>query len=331
MRRNGFTVVEACALAGLIGAGGAVVIVVEQPEPVRARPLQGVDRNESAFGTGFNAGRATARKIREEDALRGIGQSLTMWSEWNVGRYPLPSDLDRNDWTVAEQGRAKNTTANVFSSMVYQGLLIAEMFRSPLEVNENIREYVEYEVDEPRAAVDPVRALWDPGMREDFTSPEGGHISFAHPILDEARLDRWKGEGRPDEILVSARGPEIASADLHEGGVVTRYAQPGTLTNSVYRSEATMTPSWSGQAVLRDGSVRFFAQLYGDNAPALEPGAWPTLNRADADGAAVDAHDVLFYDEGSSGVPGGDLSGNRFLGIFTSAGDAASDFTAIWD
>src|SRR5688572_21427947 len=77
--------------------------------------------------------RAGARRAKDAAQLRGIGQSFIVWAQNNQDLYPLPSKVDAANATVAQAGRAKDTTANIFSLLIFNGFLPAEMLVSPAE------------------------------------------------------------------------------------------------------------------------------------------------------------------------------------------------------
>ena len=169
-------------------------------------------------------------QLKDATQLRGIGQAMFIWAMNNDDKYPLPSVIDVNNATVAELGRAKDTTANIFSPLIDDGSVTAELCISPLENNERIVAYENYETEEPTAAIDPVKALWDPGFSADFTAEGGGNISYAHLIPVGERLDMWKITNKGDEAILSNRGPEMASINRADGNVVTGFTNPDTNT-----------------------------------------------------------------------------------------------------
>ncbi len=100
-------------------------------------------------------------------------QSLIVWASNNNGSYPLPSQLDVANMTVAEKGRAKDTTANILSLLIFNGHISTEMCICPDEANKRIANFEDYEYSNPKKAVKPQEAMWDPAFSTDFTKGKG--------------------------------------------------------------------------------------------------------------------------------------------------------------
>ena len=258
--------------------------------------------------------RPSTRQPNDSAHLRVLGSALALWADHNDGRYPLPSELDRDNSTVPELGRAKDTTANIMSILVFEGYIPSELLVSPQETNPKIDWYENYETELPQAAVDPERALWDPGFSADFTSEAGGNISYAHLIPVGERLEMWTNTGKSDEVIASNRGPEIASVERDAGDVTTQFVKPDSNTTFIH-GEGTET--WSGHLLYNDTHVVFEQDRYTHNGISRNSG-W------DRKLGGTEYHDVIFHDE--EGFPS-----NHFLGIFTRAGETKEDYRAIWD
>jgi hypothetical protein len=262
---------------------------------------------------GYFIGQPARAQLRDASHQRGIGQAMWIWASNNDDKYPLPSLIDANDATVAEAGRAKDTTANIFSILIDDGSITAELCISPLEVNKHIVAYEEYETEAPAAAVDPENALWDPGFTADFTAGGGGNISYAHLITVGERLDMWTSTSNADEVILSNRGPEMDSVTRTNGKVTTQFANPDTNTLLIMGSNK----SWSGNIVYNDNHVAISSAYYSHNEQVVASSDHRLL-------AGTEDHDVLFADEEG-------FETNQFLGIFTTAGETKEDYTAIWD
>lgn len=252
-------------------------------------------------------------QLKDNTQQRGIGQAMYIWAGNNDDKYPLPSLLDVNDATVADAGRAKDTTANIFSILIDDGSITAEMCISPFEVNESIVAYDDYETEARTAAADPENALWDPGFTADFTAEGGGNFSYAHLIPVGERLDMWGITNNADEAILSNRGPEMASIERKGGDTITQFANPNTNTLLLMGSKN----SWSGNTAFNDNHVEYNSNVYAHGEKANPMTTSRPL-------AGTKDHDVLFADE--VGFPS-----NQYLGIFTSAGETKAEYTAIWD
>ncbi|MEM8757126.1 MAG: hypothetical protein AAGF47_05005 [Planctomycetota bacterium] len=299
---------------------------------LEGRPLAVPDRPPGSMES-LRAARSSARLLRDADQQRAILQAMVIFSQDNDDRYPMPSRLDRNGSTIDGPDSAKDTTGNVFAVFIQMGAITPEMLVSPVDRNESISSYEAYQVVEPEAGADPIRALWDPAIRADFTAEGGGHISYAHHL---PRGQRWMNTFSFREAVLANRGPAIGEIELRENGqTVTRFADPGSLSLNVFREHETVVPSWTGNTGRNDGAVFLSPKLYGHRAAVSAEMAEPTQPRVGPDGEVREYADVLFADES----PHGDapravterVEGNHWLGIFVESGETRDDFRAIHD
>lgn len=311
MRRAGFTIIE------LIAIIIAIVLIIFILLPAIGR-------------------RGDIRPLKDATQLRGIQEALVTWAAGNDGQYPLPSAVDSDNYTVPEIGRAKDTTANIMSLLIIEGFVTAELLVSPVENNNSVHVYEDYEIENIADAVNPEKALWDPKLSADFTAEQGGNISYAHLIPQGKRLDKWNTPFNSQEAILSNRGPEIRSVDQDKGEVITHFTNPRTVTTRLFTSSTYKNNEnwWSGNIAYNDNHVVYGQHMYADNKPVGQPDINPRLKLPQADGSTLDIHDVLFADERP---PEGEdaqreaYDANQFLGIFTTAGENREDFTAIWD
>ena len=247
---------------------------------------------------------------RRGDAVRvrGIMYGMTLWSQQNGDSYPLPSAIDLDDTTVAAPGAEKDTSANIFSLLVYNGYLPVELLVSPLEVG-NIDKDEDYETDQPRAAINPDKALWDPALTADFTGEAPGNISYAHISPVGARAAHWTGaDPSATRPVIANRGPQITSVTQGADGPEPVLANPRSNTLRIHGPAG----SWEGNIGFQDNHVDFHRAL------APEP-IWYTTS------AGARAADVLFYDE-----PDDPAGANAFLTITIPAAGVPGG-TPIWD
>ncbi len=268
--------------------------------------------------------RKAGRHFRDETQVLAIHKVMSVWASSHQGTYPLPSRLDMAGMTVKEQGAEKDTTANIFSVMIYSGLVSTEICISPTEVNPNIKEAADYEFDSPKAAVSPANALWDPAFSADFTSKKGGNISYAHLQPCGKRLSMWGTTPSPGWVLdpiLSNRGPEIGSLTPNPDGSVTATPKnPASNTFLIFGRSTT----WQGFIAFNDGHVDFVTQL-APSAAQVSGLLWRTYDATIA-GKTVPRPDVFFCDE-----PDDANAANSFLGIFIKAGPKPTNFVPIWD
>lgn len=161
--------------------------------------------------------RASARQLKDATQIRGIGQGMVLWADTNDDSYMLASKLDRADNTVSTLGKAKDTTANLFSPLIGEGFVTSELMVSPAEQNNSqVIVYEDYETEEPDGAVDEERALWDPKFRgtpvDDVSGVTGavegiGNMSYAHTPPYSRRLGQWTNTYKASEAILGNRGP----------------------------------------------------------------------------------------------------------------------------
>lgn len=257
----------------------------------------------------------THRRLGDSAQIRGILQGMVLWAGNNQDRYPLPSILDVKDATVAEPGPAKDTTANIVSMLVYYGHFGPSHCISPAEVNTNIRVMEGYEFHDPKAAVRPGEALWDPAFSADFVNGVG-NLSYAHRLPSGPRLKEWSNTFNENLPVVGNRGPQIKSATKGKAPTVTyKLVNPKSNTLLIHGSRT----KWEGNLGYNDNHMNHEVRPSG-----LEFADGKRLTYTDAAGVAWD--DNLFYDE-----PDDPTGANALLGIFIKAGPAPSDFVSIWD
>jgi hypothetical protein len=286
--RRGFTTVDLVALSIL-----SVIIIVF---------LAGV------FLPARGRGGTPGRLLKDSTQIRGIHQAMVVWIQSNNDQFPLPSRIDLNDFTVPEQGPAKDTTANIYSMLIWVGSVGTEMFISPAEVNGNINMHETYEFQDPRAAVNPAKALWDPAFRADFTSQEGGHTSYAHLLPSGPRSKLWRNDFNAATPILGNRGQQVAAVQYNKAGIASPvYANPQSNTLLIHGTRAR----WEGNIAFNDNHVEFVTTPKSGHYTA-------------ADGSKRE--DLLFFDE-----PDDPTGLNYYLGIFTKAGPEPKNFRAIWD
>jgi len=173
--------------------------------------------------------RASARQLRDATQVRGIQQGMVTWAGNNDEAYMLPSKLDRAGATVmATNAAQKDITGHIFSPLIGEGFVTAELMVSPAEQNAaTIVVYEDYEVEEPEGAVDKDRALWDPKFRGTPLMAEGmgitgtatgtGNMSYAHTPPYLRRLGQWGSTFKASEAVIGNRGPMWQAANGSTG------------------------------------------------------------------------------------------------------------------
>jgi len=227
MYRRGFTLVEAFVIMAFIVLVVAVLMTVVQS---RARKVN--------------------RQLSDSTQLRGLLQACSAWSmNDRHQRFPLPSAVDASNHTVAVPGAEKNTTANVFSILVFQMMITPELLVSPDERGK-VYVYEGYEYTRPSAAIEPSLALWDPALSADFTGVKGGNVSYAHLQPSAGRLSRWSNTMDATQPVLANRGPNITGVSP---SITLGNPNSVTFTNG----------KWKGNVAYSDNHVSF-ENNYGD-------------------------------------------------------------------
>jgi prepilin-type N-terminal cleavage/methylation domain-containing protein/prepilin-type processing-associated H-X9-DG protein len=287
-RATGFTLIELLAVIAI----AAVLVVVLLIPWGRAR------------STGPGA-------MKDSTQVRGMQQSMAIWANMNKGLYPLPSMIDTANTTVADQGTAKDTTANIYSLLIYTGGISVDLAISPAESNTaGIAQDDDYMFDLPKAAVSPANALWDPAFSADFTGGHIGNTSYAHVMPGGTRASLWRDTFTTTEPVVGNRGPEVSSlARDAAGNAVPTFVLANSNTFLIHGTRN----AWEGNIAYNDGHVSFETRLD------------PT-GTTYKDAAGKSWTDCLFYDE-----PDDPAGTNAFMSIWTKAGSTNAAFKGIWD
>lgn len=312
-----FTLIEAAAstiAVVVLGTTGLIGLYQPPPEPPKTdQPAPKSDDRQSALGKA----RFSARQLKDSTQVRGIHQAMVIWAQNNKDRFPLPSLVDVNDETVKDSGAAKDTTANIFSMLIYNGSIAPELLISPLEKNSSVEVCKNYEFDAPKAAVRPIKAIWDPQLAASLGPDKKGNVSYAHLQPSGKRSAAWSNTFISTEAVLGTRGPETASVAYDEAGVPTpTLAKPDSLALSMLGDGKT----WTGNIVFNDNHVELVKSTLAHQKPFTDK----TATYKDAEGK--DHPDLWFHDE-----PADKESVNTFLGIFTKAGAKPADFKSIWD
>ena len=253
-----------------------------------------------------------SRQLKDQTQVRGIVQAMSLWAQNNGDRYPLPSLVDKDNATVADIGATKNTTANIFSLLVFNGSIPTEICVSPAESNGKIEVFTKYALEKPPTAVNPEKALWDPSFNADFTGDKQSHLSYANLQPFGPRAKRWMYTFAATDAQVGNRGPEIKEIQRRRSSFTPIPVLNDSNTFLIHGGRK----AWEGNIAYADSHVNFETSMIGEDAAN-----WPNYQ-----GKAGSTPDCLFFDEPD------DVKGdNVFMSIFTKAGAEAKDWKAIWD
>jgi len=325
MKARAFTLIELLFLLLILGLFGGVLL----PSWGRARALE--------------------RSIKDGAYIRGIHQSLIMFSQKNNDLYPLPSVLDKNNATVdvgSETG-LKDNPKNVVSLLIYNGFFEPRLTVSAAESNADIVVDSDYSYSEPKSAKDPKKALWDPSYKgppgpagQGARDEEKGNLSYAMSVFIGARRKAWSYTFIASEAMIGNRGPwyELVGDAwrLSEGKPADALAYEGT----VFSATASHTllihgkrTAWEGNVVFNDNHVEY----QGQPDPARNPWTFKDLagpNKVRLDNLFVSEDDDLrTADADSLATPGALTRKNNYLRLWqggTAKGADLLDLKGAW-
>lgn len=258
-----------------------------------------------------------SRQVKDSTQVRGITQALIVWANNNQNSYPLPSQLDLKNTTIGEHGKAKDTTGNIFSVLVFNSSISPEICVSPAEVSSKVEIKSDYEYVAPKAAVLPMDALWDPSFRgtpedagrvmgfevESLRGNGPGHQSYGHVVPIGSRLEQWKDNFNASQAIVGNRGPTYVKGDYGASPQGAKWTLMddvlGTKSNTLRIHGGRNT--WEGNIAYNDGSVSFETQAV--------PAGGKTLYTRGKGKVAEQVADNLFVNE--SDEEGGDVKAGR--------------------
>jgi len=285
--------------------------------------------DDAAASSGLLKQRAIARKAKDATHVRGIHQGLVLFGVNNNDKYPLPSVLDKAGDTVAGAAEAKDTTANIYSILVFQGFIPETILVSPVESNGMIEAHGKYSFAQPAKAVNPKKALWDPSFSADFSGTAKSHASYAHAMPWKGRLEHhWSDSFDSSRAILSNRGPEIKAVTYNEENTQATMALANANSRTLRFFDASEEPRkdgdpvlWRGHVAFGDNAVHFISSKYGDGQVVTDKDVGTFRFSEERK-----RPDLAFYNEDPN--PKED---NQFLGIFVTSGKARSDWKSIWD
>ncbi len=258
-----------------------------------------------------------SRQMKDSTQVRGVHQGMILFAQSNRDKYPLPSIDDKENFTIAaDDATSKDTTANIYSMLIYGNYFSPELLVSPAEQNANIEIDTDYHLATPPNTIDPAKALWDPTFAADFTNSKiKSNTSYAHHIPAPDRHDRCKSTLQSTEAILGNRGPQVTAVDSSSKTIKPQFTIPNSVTLSIHGGRTT----WEGNIAYNDNHVNFETNVFTDAATYTlappSPNAKPRY-----------LPDVFFFDE-----PDANNRDNAFMSIFTKSGPTTTDFNAIWD
>jgi len=273
--------------------------------------------------------RQRANQLKDSTQVRSIMQGMVVFAGNNRDNYPLPSRVDKNDRTIdgstLQSSRQKDTTGNIFSILIAQGIIETELCISAVETG-TYEAFDEYQNDSPLGAVgivgEPNEALWDPNFRATPRDPfyengvgdasflngaptnalekfqNVGNFSYSHTPPFARRQSLWANTFQALEASLANRGPvyelgdggaETGNWDLIENDEddVSNGVRP-LGTGSTTLNFAGSRNEWAGNIGFNDSHVEFSSQ------PDPETIIW---NFRDLEDANQNQSDNVFMNE----------------------------------
>ncbi len=289
-----------------------------------------------ALGEARNA----ARQLKDTVNIREVVGLMVVWGNSNEGRYPLPSRIDVDDATMNDNpSYLKDNTGNILSLLAQSGMP-TKILISPSEVNTQIDQDQGYELALPLGALNPSRAVFDPG----FTGVPGevsgsgrgrgrrnggaiGNTSYALLPPFGKRARRWQTTFSTGDAIIANRGPRYVG-------------RPGQweLENSVF-GQGSNTLLIHGSAQRWSGNIGF-ADRHVEQGNKPDPDSIRHTFLAFPPGQVTHSDNVFVNEDDQNGVvrsesqPG--LYANAFLrgyrNVQASAGGAEDvRVTPFWD
>ncbi len=265
--------------------------------------------------------RAAARQMKDASQIRGIHQSMVQWALQNREKFPTPSEVDQDGFTIRAIVNAQtdkpnafklDSTRNIFSLLLFNGSTTTKQYVSPAEAGPVV-EFTNYMVSEPQGSQLPAKALWDPAFRAhpretaivDATRATDGdsHFSYAHALPFGARKNEvWRDSSSSSHAALTNRGPAYQLVgggptgtwdllqDTGSGPSQNYDTRLGTSSNTLLIHGART--KWSGNVAYNDNRVIFETRPDPDDLQFTFAALTPPQNRSKADNIFVDEDDA---------------------------------------
>ncbi len=325
-RKGGFTLIELLVVVSIIG----LLIGILLPALSQARKA--------------------AAQVKDAAQLREVQRGMVTFSQNNRDRFPIPSLIDKLNYTETGGGTAGQVTASgqlankqkqydrtgaILSILIYNGFITPEQLINPAEADGNIRADKDFQFQSVSQAQDPRQALWDPGLlgafsnRDKFIPPTttGTTTGQNQPDNPTAQMANIGNNSYALQPLWGARTSSrywSNTTDANTPLIANRgpkYVEPANLlTNANALYVLATTPAGSGigaPSLLIHGGKKTWEGnvVWNDNHVSFETTAQPQTLRIDyvQGGTTYQVGDNLFVDEAgeTNGQSGNNLAALR--------------------
>jgi len=250
--------------------------------------------------------RASARQLKDSTQIRGVHQGMILWAGNNSDKYPIPSEIDKANQTLA--AGVKDLTRDIMSVLIFNGFFSPELCVSPAETNGNLKIYDKYQYSEPQAAsgTDKKLAAWDPAFRALNTdvvrtgniAGDPGGFSYGHMPPVGNRRPKWSNTFQATEAALGNRGPAYSangSGATITWVLVASTTNPGGGTTPIGVGSNTLAihggrTTWEGNISYNDNHVNFETRPDPETVPFTFTGL-PATSRTQFDNVFVNEND----------------------------------------
>ena len=188
-----------------------------------------------------------AGAVRDGAQLKQIHTAMVTWATNNNGRFPRPEFLDKRGYTEGAEitagtddtnGWEKNRTGPIFSILIFNRLMVPEVFVSPNEPNGSIIPKTDFHYGNLPTnwsqVAQPELALWDPSflgtpstedrsldvVGSELRLLQQGNNSYGHtPVIPTTtRYNRhWRNSLSASQAVLANRGPVYTTSKGGQG------------------------------------------------------------------------------------------------------------------